>query len=46
MLTQGRSLATGQCIGTFFFFNFVKVEIFQIPSFHILEKINENYDKK
>ena len=23
-----------------------KVEIIQIPFFHILEKINENYDKK
>ena len=44
-MDQGRSLATGRCIGHFFF-NFLKVEIFQIPSCHILEKMNENYDKK
>jgi hypothetical protein len=29
-----------------FFLNFLKVEIFQIPSGYILEKINENYDEK
>ena len=29
-----------------FFLNFLKVEIFQIPSCHILDKVNENYDKK
>ena len=29
-----------------FFWNFLKVEIIQIPFFYILEKINKNYDRK
>ena len=39
-------LIDGWCIGTFFFWNFLKVEIFWIPFTYILEKINKNYDRK
>ena len=30
----------------FFFWNFLRIEIFLIPSCHILEIVNKNYDKK